>query len=92
VFTELFKVTSLPSNVKICLSSQPLVIFQDAFLDAPALQLQDFTIEDINRSVNAKLNSNPRFQQLAKATEAEAASLIKEIVGETYCVSCGWNW
>jgi hypothetical protein len=83
--SELFRtaVTSNP-NIKICISSRPLLAFEDAFRSCPGLRLQDLTLRDINDYVGDKLANHPRFRKLAEsaANKQAAAALIREIVAK----------
>jgi hypothetical protein len=67
-------------NVKICLSSRPWNIFDDAFGHGPMLRLEDLTCRDIQRYVNNKLTQHRRFQVLKRCYKAECMSLINCIV------------
>lgn len=64
-------------NVKICLSSRPLIVFEDAFRSSSKLCLQDLTFQDIRKYAKARLEQNEIFLQL---TMEEAPKLIDEIV------------
>lgn len=67
-------------NAKICLSSRPWNIFNDAFGSGPMLRLEDLTRGDIQRYVNTKLTQHCRFQALKRDYEAQCLSLIDSIV------------
>ena len=43
-------------NVKICLSSRPLLVFEEAFSVAPSLKLQDLTYHSIGAYADAQLS------------------------------------
>lgn len=47
---QLFKgiVDSLNNDVKVCVSSRPWTVFEEAFNDIPGLKLQDLTFSDMN--------------------------------------------
>jgi hypothetical protein len=47
VIATLFKRIVVSSNVKVCVSSRPLLTFSDSFKDSPSLRLQDLTEKDI---------------------------------------------
>jgi hypothetical protein len=66
--------------VKVCLSSRPLVVFEDLFSDCPKLQLQNLTYRDIEQYVCDKLNNNDAFQRLATTEPSEAPALVHEII------------
>jgi hypothetical protein len=76
LFTDI--VTS--DNIKICLSSRPLVAFEYAFKTSPSIRLQDLTFEDIRLYVADKLHDNKRFQQLALQEPEKAPALVHELV------------
>jgi hypothetical protein len=77
---ELFNdIASFP-NIKVCLSSRPLLVFEDAFSSGPGLRLQDLTRPDIERFVDDKLHNNQKFMQLAQDEPERAPALIHEIV------------
>jgi hypothetical protein len=40
---ELIRMLAKSSNVKICVSSRPYLVFDDALQDCPGLRLQDLT-------------------------------------------------
>ena len=80
-----FKVISACSNVKLCLSSRPLLAFEDCFNKFPKLRLQDLTIGDIYTFVRGRLEEHPRFYALAQREPQESLNLISEIVH----TSCG---
>ncbi|KAL8792379.1 MAG: hypothetical protein Q9195_004992 [Heterodermia aff. obscurata] len=43
-------------NVKICLSSRPLLVFEEAFSSAPSLKLQDLTYDSIRAYAETQLS------------------------------------
>ncbi|KAM3501563.1 hypothetical protein MY10362_005453 [Beauveria mimosiformis] len=67
-------------NVKFCLSSRPLCVFEQAFSGMPTLRLQDLTHGDLSHYVVDRLYSQPRMQQLSHPEAAEVSHLIQEIV------------
>jgi hypothetical protein len=67
-------------NIKVCLSSRPLVPLEYAFKSSPNIRLQDLTHYDIKLYVTDKLHGNRRFQQLAAKEPVQAPALINEIV------------
>ncbi|TVY80314.1 hypothetical protein LSUE1_G006860 [Lachnellula suecica] len=77
---ELFKsVASLP-NVKVCISSRPLLVCEDTYRGSPSLRLQDLTLQDIELYTTEKLQMNSKFQRLAIQEPEQAPILILEIV------------
>ena len=76
---NLFKDMALSSNVKFCVSSRPLLQFQDAFGSGPKLVLQDLTYPDIELFVNSKLCENSRFKELRQRQPEHASKFRSEI-------------
>jgi len=70
---------SLYSNAKICVSSRPWIIFEDAFRAKPQFMLQDLTYPDIKRYVDNNLSRHPGFQELSSTDETYAESLITNV-------------
>jgi hypothetical protein len=62
----LFKKISKCPNVKVCVSSRPLPVFDKAFKGLPTLQLQDLTFEDIQFYVQDKLGANEMMVELRR--------------------------
>jgi hypothetical protein len=79
---ELFKGVSKFPNVKVCVSSRPLLVFEEAFENDPGLRLQDLTYKDIRLYVSDKLEGHPKMQQLSKSKPVLAAAFAKEIVSK----------
>lgn len=75
-------ISKLP-NLKICLSSRPWLVFEDAFGTSPSLVVQDLTFPDIKIYVQSRLFGNPRFCQLREREPQSAAQLVKEITGKS---------
>ena len=69
-------------NVKICLSSRPWNIFQDAFGRFPQLKLEDLTYNDIRLYTRAQLYGNRRFQSLVEYDTRAAEDLIRDLIGK----------
>lgn len=100
---ELFKNISRSNttNVKICVSSRPWVVFRESFKEFPTLQLEDLTYGDIELYVTDKFNSSSAFQRLLRQEPKSGPNLVREIVvrapgclfmGSNSCqVSSGWH-
>lgn len=67
-------------NIKICVSSRPLLVFEDSFSKCPGLKLQNLTLNDIKSYVSETLTASKRYQQLAIDEPVPAAALEQEIV------------
>lgn len=68
-------------NVKVCLSSRPWRIFEDAFKDNSMLRVQDLTREDICLYVKESFESNDHFQHFKRAN-GDASSKLQEDVAQ----------
>jgi hypothetical protein len=79
---QLFVQIAESPNVKVCLSSRPLLEFDDCFSSFPGLRLQDLTVEDIRKYVNDNLKSSQRYQALSLQEPIEAPALVEEIVSK----------
>jgi hypothetical protein len=78
--TEFLCSMSTSPNIKICVSSRPLLVLEDAFRRYPGLRLQDLTYQDITQYVSDKLGNHPRFQLLSSKEPEKAPALLEEIV------------
>ncbi|KAF8850858.1 hypothetical protein BDZ45DRAFT_731282 [Acephala macrosclerotiorum] len=67
-------------NIKICVSSRPLLVFEDAFIQHQGLRLQDLTYQDIKEYVSERLGGHQRFQLIAAKEPDRAPKLLDEIV------------
>ncbi|KAL9025769.1 MAG: hypothetical protein Q9196_005463 [Gyalolechia fulgens] len=69
------------TNVKICLSSRPLLVFEQAFSGKPSLKLQDLTFESIRGYAELKL-SEPIQERasLDNANGQRVGNLLHKIV------------
>ncbi|KAK7448616.1 hypothetical protein CaCOL14_011739 [Colletotrichum acutatum] len=63
-------------NVKVCVSSRPWVVFEDAFQHDPSLKLEDLTYKDIKGFIAKNFAEDPGFARLARR-EPEYASLLE---------------
>lgn len=77
---SLLRHISLKPNVKLCISSRPLLAFEQAFDDCPKLCLQDLTIDDIRLYVHDKLNEHKSMSRLQYLEPDSSKALIREIV------------
>jgi hypothetical protein len=77
---ELIQDISKLSDVKLCISSRPLKIFEDTFRSAPKLCLEDLTSQDIRQYAMDRLGENTRFKQLALEEPIKVPEFVEEIV------------
>lgn len=85
---RLFRTMACSANIKICLSSRPWLVFEDAFRFSPSLRLQDLTSGDIFQYVEDKLNGHDRMVQLLEQDPVSAKALVEEIVTYAPAFSC----
>jgi hypothetical protein len=68
-------------SIKICLSSRPWAVFQNAFEYAvPNLRLQDLTYEDMYRYTRDRLRENVHIRRLIKHDATTGEGLIQQAV------------
>ncbi|KAK4211350.1 hypothetical protein QBC37DRAFT_14308 [Rhypophila decipiens] len=72
------KLLEIP-NVKLCVSSRPWLVFEDAFKQAPNLLLQDLTYPDIKHFVVSSFSDNEGFRRLRLREPLYAESLMDQI-------------
>lgn len=77
--SQLFKNVASSPYVKICLSSRPWLVFEQAFIGLPSLRLQDLTSDDIRLFVFEKLNSSEKMQSLIVTEPKLSEELVTEI-------------
>ena len=75
---NLFKGLSESAKVKICLSSRPWKVFEDAFeYSVPTFKLQDLTFDDIYRYVEDNLRGNKLTLQAIDSSPSEAEAFLR---------------
>ena len=77
---DLFISLSELSHIKVCLSSRPWLVYEDAFKGRPSLQLHELTYNDIQNYVRVELSENPKFKQLELRDRAGCSRLRSTIV------------
>ncbi|KAH8126888.1 hypothetical protein LI328DRAFT_151555 [Trichoderma asperelloides] len=78
---DFFKNLCMGQSIKICLSSRPWAVFQNAFEYAvPNLRLQDLTYEDMYRYTKDRLRENTQIRRLLKNDAAAGEELIQQAV------------
>ncbi|KAF2110995.1 hypothetical protein BDV96DRAFT_193895 [Lophiotrema nucula] len=68
------------SNIKICTSSRPWVIFEDELGDRPSLCLERLTYNDIHLYVTSKFSENKHYQRLARMEPSQALKIVHDVV------------
>jgi AAA ATPase domain len=77
---SLFKELVQNPSVKLCVSSRPWLVFEDAFQHTPSLRLQDLTYSDIKLYVSSHMDKDLGFELLSKREPAYASELVENIV------------
>ncbi|PMD15069.1 hypothetical protein NA56DRAFT_734260 [Hyaloscypha hepaticicola] len=77
---ELLQELGKTTGVKICVSSRPWTVFEDAFNTMPSLMLQDLTYPDFQLFVEEKFRNNARFIELEQREPEYSSLLMEEIV------------
>lgn len=75
-----FKRVSTATNIKLCLSSRPLLIFEQEYGAFSKLRLQDLTRNDIKTYAYDKLHDNPRIRSLSQTQPDLLTQLVLEIL------------
>jgi hypothetical protein len=79
---EVFRRLSTSAHIKLCLSSRPWLIFEEAFNHGPNLRLENLTWGDIQDYVRDKLDTNPKMQQLVTTDPLQALTFSRTIVSK----------
>ncbi|KAH7117586.1 hypothetical protein B0J11DRAFT_617455 [Dendryphion nanum] len=66
-------------NVKLCVSSRPWPVFEDAFERSPSLKIEDLTFKDIENYVYDHLLEHPGYSDLAIDQPTYTCSLANRI-------------
>lgn len=67
-------------HVKICVSSRPWSVFEDAFQDVPKLLVQDLTRDDIQVFVSSNFEGHAGFKELLDEEPQYASDLVNSVV------------
>ncbi|CAH0045286.1 unnamed protein product [Clonostachys solani] len=77
---DMFEEIAQSFNIKLCLSSRPLLAFEQAFEGQPSLKLQDLTARDISYYVKENLYRHKYMMALAKENPAQVSDLVGDVV------------
>ena len=72
------ELSGLP-HVKLCISSRPEIVFEDAFAELPMLCVQDLTHDDIKQFAGSTLGALPNWPQLCRDEPDKGPKLIDDI-------------
>lgn len=73
------KIAQLP-NVKVCVSSRPLMVFEQEFESCKKLRLHDLTREDIRLYIQDRLGRHKRFAEVTSSAPKETDELTTKIL------------
>jgi hypothetical protein len=71
--------TLLTPEVKVCVSSRPWIVFEDAFSQRPSLRVEELSRNDIRYYVERKFRANPGFAARAALDPDDAQQLIENV-------------
>jgi hypothetical protein len=74
-------------QVQLCLSSRPLLAFENAYLTYPHLKVQDLTSGDIKCYVTDEFNKDPNLKQLITDDPMTSNQIMEEILEKAEGVS-----
>ncbi|KAF5609295.1 heterokaryon incompatibility protein het-E-1 [Fusarium subglutinans] len=72
---DLIKLLHSRSSIKICVSSRPWNIFEDAFRCNPSLRLEDLTRNDMSMFISGNLDKNQAYRDLRNAFPTGASQI-----------------
>jgi NACHT domain len=75
-----FLESCIKPGVKICVSSRPWTIFEDAFRTRPSLRLEYLTERDMRIYVSSKLDSSPGFKVFQELDPDGASNLVGNVI------------
>lgn len=80
---QIFKQLAKSGNIKLCLSSRPWNVFEEAFGDAfPKLYVQDLTRKDIETYVQCRLQEHPRWDAVS-SKYSQGQWLVSEVTARS---------
>jgi hypothetical protein len=74
-------------KVQLCLSSRPLIPFENAYLERPQLKVQDLTAEDIKKFVTDEFDKDAHLKELTTNDRATSNQIMEEILEKAEGVS-----
>lgn len=76
---ELVLEASKLPHVKLCISSRPLLVFEDCFVDKPSLTMEKGSEDDIHVYVTSKFLENRHYRALQTRNKVEADRLVDNV-------------
>lgn len=77
---DLIKLLHSRPSIKVCVSSRPWNIFEDAFRCNPSLRLEDLTRNDISKFISGNLEKNQAYRDLHNAFPAGASQIQRAVL------------
>lgn len=68
--------------IKLCISSRPWQVFEDAFQDKPSLKLEALTLPDITAYIQSHLHPDPAFALLKTLEPSFSDNLVRNIAAK----------
>ncbi|KAL1634474.1 hypothetical protein SLS58_010670 [Diplodia intermedia] len=69
-------------NTKICISSRPWNVFEDAFASTPSLRVEDLTYPDVIRFIESSFDESPGYGELRMESPSEAQDLSHAVASK----------
>lgn len=66
-------------HVKICVSSRPWVVFEDAYKQKPSLLVQNLTYRDIKHYISTRFDNSPAFTDMKQLDPTYCLRLVEDI-------------
>jgi hypothetical protein len=66
-------------NIKICVSSRPWVVFEDAYKQKPSLTMENLTYADIMLYISAKFDTSPAFAEMKQVNQTYCNKLVEDV-------------
>jgi NACHT domain len=83
ILINLLKDLIASPQVKLCVSSRPWVVFEDSFMHAPSLMLQDLTRDDIKLYATSHFHHNAGFTLLRQREPNYADNLVENVASKS---------
>ena len=77
---DLVGTLSSHQNVKICVSSRPWVVFEDAYNQKPSLVMENITSPDIKLYITSKFDASPAFVEMKEVYLDYCDKLVENLI------------
>jgi len=79
------------ANIKICVSSRPLLEFEEAFADFPSLELHGLTYDDITNHVSDRIGKHNKVAEWEPIRAQELVEQVLESAGSPGGAQTAWG-